>query len=155
MSLKTSTFSIITDTGEMLTSGLVTYPANYTKTERVEITSGTANKFATISATVDGTGTTYDLTALAGNPGQATINISAVKYLKIYNSHATNSLVVGGAASNAFTGFWSGTITIPPGGYAVFMDSDGAATSGSSKSLKVASSSTSTTFELVIVGAAT
>lgn len=92
--------------------------------------------------TYSATSTTLDLTTLAAaatNTGAA--SFSNIKILAIYNNDSTNTLTVGAAASTPFAGPLGGTsptITIQPGGCAMFVNknADGWACS-TNKSLKI------------------
>lgn len=91
----------------------------------------------------------------------STLTFVDVKAILVFASASnTNSVVVGGAASNAFTGPWGGTTpttSIPPGGFAVFSHPGAGwtVTASTGDILKVANSggSTGVTYRIVVIGA--
>jgi hypothetical protein len=162
MSLNNSTITITINSGETSTVGLTSdsHPVSYTF-PAVALTSGTganaAQKVATQSITVDTTGTTIDLTAMTGGPGNAAVNFTKIKWLYVENTDATNTLVIGNAASNQWTGIISSTtatITIRPGGCAVFVgqDATGMAVSGGSKSVLFKAGASTVAIKIIAVG---
>lgn len=83
--------------------------------------SGQAQQPVTFAANVNTTGTTYNLNSLAGFGFDGGTRVfTAIKAILIENTDLTNSLTIGNAASNGWTGIDSSataTITIEPGGY--------------------------------------
>ena len=102
--------------------------------------------------TVSGT-TTKNLTSLTSTTGAA-ISFARIKTVYILNNDLTNVLTVGGG-SNAWTGLFSGTITINPGEFFLAcvspLDATGWVTGGSSYNLQFSTSS-STGVTVVLAG---
>lgn len=102
-------------------------------------------------------GTTLDLSNLAAastNTGAATF--SAVKVLKIKNEDATNTLIVGNAASNQFTPGFSAattTVTLQPGAELLVTNLSAAGwTTTSANNLKLAAGASTVTATIIIAG---
>lgn len=102
-------------------------------------------------------GTTLDLTALASaatNTGAA--SFASVKYLKVINNDATNTIIVGNAGTNPFNPGLSAattTFTIQPGGELVFENPAAAGwTTTSATNLRIASGAGTPSATVVILG---
>lgn len=105
-------------------------------------------------------GTTLDLAALAAaatNTGAAAF--TAVKCLKVTNNDATNTIIVGNAASAQFSPGLSAattTFTIQPGGSLVFENPSAAGwTTTSANNLKIASGASTPSCTIVLLGLGT
>jgi hypothetical protein len=104
----------------------------------------------------DGGVTTSDLTTSFG----AAANLRRVKNVTVLLASGGDSsgVTVGGAASNAFTGFWASTFTIFPGGpMPPFGSPAGATVSSSQKNVKLLNNSSSATavVQVFVTGAGT
>lgn len=102
-----------------------------------------------------GASLTLTLSALTGPNG--TIAFTTIRKFLLWNQSATEKLVIGSAASHPWTGAFSGTITVPPGGFLAFggpTNPSYAVTSGSSDQLKIDASAAATAvpFTLEILG---
>lgn len=101
----------------------------------------------------------YDLTALDVDvfTSQLTITMAAVKAILLVNQSETNSLRLGGAASNPWQGPFGApthTLEVPPGAPLLLVNRvSGWAVSGSGKVLRLLNEGlTATAYSLVIVG---
>lgn len=92
-------------------------------------------------------GETIDLTSTLTNPFGTALNFSTVYYLFIENTHATQSLTIGGGSSA-----WStDVITVPPEGSVSISRND--TVDGTHKNIKILPSYlASQTYKIVIVG---
>jgi hypothetical protein len=106
---------------------------------------------------VDTTGTTYDLTAIAAgaaNTGAAAFN--NIKGYAVVNTHATNDLIVGNAATAQFTPGFSAataTVTIKPGGMMLFVNpSANGWDAATAKNLKAVASAGTCTGTIILLG---
>lgn len=161
MALSTTSLTATVAGGETATTGLATSALSlaysYAPTAFADGTGASqAQKVATVSgATIDSTGTSYDLTAMAGGINASTVNFGAVKLLVIENTGSVNLLV--GNGTNPWTGLCSSgtaTLNVRPGGALIVCapDATGLVTSGSDKVIKLATASSTTTVKIVVVG---
>lgn len=136
----------------------VILPSQSTETEWTEGTGALAvNAAWTDTRTYNTSGTTLDLSSLPSastNTGAAAF--TAVKILRIKNNDATNTLVVGNAASQQFAGPLSAgttTYTIPPGGEIELVNPSAAGwTTSSLNNLKVAAGASTVSGTITILG---
>jgi hypothetical protein len=110
--------------------------------------------------TVNTSGTTLDLTSLAGGLDGGTRDFTKVKSIKVTNNDGTNVVNVGNAASNPWTGLCSsGTATLPvhPGGHLWnhAPDAAGLAVGGSNKNLLIAAAAATASVTVTIIGEGT
>jgi hypothetical protein len=102
--------------------------------------------------TVSGT-VTKNLTSLTSSTGSS-MSLARLKTVYIFNNDATNVLTVGGG-SNAWTGLFSGTVSVNPGEFFLACcsqsDATGWITSGTSYNLQF-STSASTSVTVVLAG---
>lgn len=161
MALSSTTLQFLLNTGEVNTIGWVSqpYPVSY-QFAPTSLTDGTganaAQKVATQLITVNTSGTTIDLTAMTGGPGNAAVNFTKVKALVIENQSAV-VINVGNAGSNPWTGICSsGTalINIQPGGVLFIWAPSvaGLAVSGGSKAILIAAASATALTKITAVG---
>jgi hypothetical protein len=106
---------------------------------------------------VDTTGTTYDLAALAAaatNTGAATFN--NVKGYIVVNTDTTDNLTVGNAASAQFTPGFSAattTVTVTPGSFFIFYNASANGwDAATAKNLKLAAATNTATGVLILLG---
>ena len=107
-----------------------------------------------------GSGESLDLRALSDTRDGAavTVSFSAVKALYVRNTHATNSLLVGGSTIGGFVGLpFSSALSVPPGGaYFFSAPSDaGLAVSAGSWIARFTGSGGECTYDIVLVGEGT
>ncbi len=107
------------------------------------------------------TNETFDLSALTNTVFGATVTIAFVEvtgiFIKNNNTSATNILIVGAAAANAWEAPWGGTgptIKVPPNG--IWMQTNPLGTAwtvnGTNKNLKIAAGAGTISYNIVIVG---
>ena len=101
-------------------------------------------------------GTTLDLTSLADSGTTPAATFTAIKFIKIVNNDATNTIIVGNAASNQFTPGWSSatnTETIQPGGV-FYRENPTAAgwTTSSANNLKIVAGASTPSYTLTLGG---
>jgi len=84
---------------------------------------------------------TLDLSGVLANQFGTTLTMAKIKAIAISNPSTNNGdLTIGGAASNAWTAMFTGTLLVPPGGAIVFggPGAGKAVTAGTGDQLKVA-----------------
>lgn len=111
---------------------------------------GTTSFDLNLNAVDNQSGTGYSTTVVRNNSGDFT----SLKMLVLYNTHASNSLLIGAPSSNSLL-TWnstSDTLSIPPGGAFAFVFST-ALSIGSNGKIEIFGSSGSTTFKVFIFGA--
>lgn len=106
------------------------------------------------------TGTSLDLRSLSDTRDGAavTVGFSGIKAIYVRNTHATNSLLVGGSTIGGFVGLpFSQALSVPPGGVYFFSaPSDaGLAVSANSWIARFTGSGGSCTCDIVLVGEGT
>lgn len=103
-----------------------------------------------LNAVDNQSGTGYSTTVIRNNSGDFT----TLKQIVIYNTHATQNLIIGSpAATSLFTwGATNDTLAISPGGFIV-MGYSSALTIGSNGKLNIVGGAASTTFKIWILGA--
>jgi hypothetical protein len=163
--LITSTFAAAMNTGENVTQNNVTAAFGFSDNPAVApIANGTgagaAQHVWPDALTVNTTGTTLDLTALTNGLDGGTRNFSKVKSIKIHNVDPTNSLVIGNAAANPWTGLLgsgTATLTLPPGGH-IWVHAPsaaGLAVAGGNKNLLLAAAAGTCAATLTVIGEGT
>lgn len=165
--LNGTTVSTKINTGEAVTQNTVVTQANYSinsASSNAPLAAGTgagkAQHTWTNTITVNTTGTTLDLTALTGGLDGGTRNFANIKDWYIENLDATNSINVGNAASNGWTGINGSPTTltaIGPGGHrhAYEPTAAGLAVGGSNKLLLIAAAAATVSVIINFVGEGT
>lgn len=166
--LKNTSVGINVIGGTVQTIGVAQVPATINEDYGMVLTNGTtgatkACRICTINSSTDGTGVTYDFTAMTGSTdGDADINFSSINYVAVINTSTTNTLRVGNSSTNFFAGcFYDGTssITVPvatsatdPAVAVLLKSSTGIACNSGSKLLKIVASAAATTYKLIVIG---
>lgn len=122
--------------------------------------SGQAQEPVTFAANVNTTGTTYNLNSLAGFGFDGGTRVfSAIKAIIIENTDSTNSLTVGNAASNGWTGITgsaTATVAIEPGGHReIYSPVSGIAVSGTNCNILIAAAAGTANIKVTIIGTGT
>lgn len=97
---------------------------------------------------------TLDLENLVGETGRA-VTFTKVKMLAIRNTHATATVTIGNAASNAFLPGWSGatnTVALGPGNTLFLTSAAGFTVDATHSDLKLDPGSNAITVEIMILG---
>lgn len=144
-------------------TGVYSTPAvNVAASKQINLSLGTGANQADLlcqkSGTVNSTGSNIDLSGVLTDDFGATMAFTEIVFLMIENTSATDTLVVGGAASNGFVSPFlaaNDAVVLKPGG--VFVVASGAdpgyvVAAGTADQLKLAAGSASADYKMVVVG---
>lgn len=124
--------------------------ANGTSANQINLAWADTRTYATGGTTLD----LANLSSASTNTGAATF--AAVKVLKVINNDATNTIIVGNAGTTPFTPGFSAattTVTIQPGGEALFVNPSAAGwTTTSANNLRIASGAGTPSATVVVLG---
>lgn len=144
------------------TGGLATASSSLNESISLSFADGTAANQANVlwsdSRTLTATSEDLDLAGVLASVYGVTVALARVKGLYIKNTHATASLTIGGASSNAWaTLFGDATdkLVIPPGGFVLLaapLATGYTVTAGTGDKLKIDSGASTIIYRIALLG---